>query len=122
MGPLPDHRPRSSARILACPGICPTSISMPVSAESKQSFSTKKHNGLDMVNNLLLDASAPELSERDFKQIGKRWLGKNLEVIHKSAICAKVSKQVMLRCRSGGKTKLMDSKSSWVNFSENHFE
>ena len=82
--------------MLSCPGTCPTSISIPVFAEIRQSFSTTKQSGLDMVKSLLLEASAPVLSDRDLKQIGKRWLGKNFEVIQRSAICARVSKQVML--------------------------
>ena len=95
MGAMPSQRLKSSAMKLSCPGMWPTSISIPVFAASKQSFSMKKHRGRDMVNSLLLEASAPVLSESDFKHNGSRWLGKNLEVTHNSAICARVSKHVI---------------------------
>ena len=122
IGILPVQRLKSSAIVLSCPGMWPTSISMPVMAESRQSFSTKKHKGRDMVKSLLLEDSAPVLSDSDFKQIGNLWLGKNFEVIQSSAICARVSKHVILFWRSGFNSRLMSLKSSCVNFWENHLE
>ena len=80
------HLLRSSAIKLSWPGMWPTSISIPVRAERRHNFSMKKQSGRDMVIILLLVDSAPELSERDFRQTGNLWLGKNLDVTQRSAI------------------------------------
>ena len=49
MGLSRDQRPKLSAITLSCPGICPTSISVPVMAQKRQKKPTKKHRGRDMV-------------------------------------------------------------------------
>ena len=83
-------------------------------------ISAKKHNSFVVVNMRLLEASAPELSLNDFKQIGIRKPELSDAISHSSPIWPKVSKTEIFFCVFESSSNGKKLKSEWWNRSENH--